>query len=121
MAVACLNYLIQLSINVVEDGEVTHLYDTLMKENLPILIADLINGCTPQQFVHDVATLLQDGDTIVAHKIQFDLELLLVKAFKRCDIGGQGLERIMAAPRFCTMRCCAYTKSVSFVKLCAHF
>ena len=129
----CANYPIQLSIDVVEDGEVTHLYDTLIKgarqfcpwvkEKVPIVITDLVNGCTLQEVVDDVAALLQDGDTIVAHNIQYDLELVLAKACKRRDIGGPALERIMAAPRFCTMRC-AYTKSVkatSLAKLCAHF
>ena len=128
------NYPIQLSVDVVEDGEITHAYDTLIsgatsfavwvKENVPITVAEASKGISFKQMLEDLAGILREGDTIVAHNISFDLDTAIGRTATRLNITNQSLQKILQAPRFCTMRC-AYTKSLQgkskLQDLCSHF
>ncbi len=77
---------IQLSVDIVEDGEVTHSYDTVIAgatsfaswvtDNVPITVAEVRQGTPFRQVLEDLAGLLQDGDTIVAHNASFVLSLI---------------------------------------------
>jgi DNA polymerase III epsilon subunit-like protein len=88
-----------------------------------------IRGGMPFRWVvKKLAALLQDGDTIVAHNVKFDLDTVLARTAQKlkerdyADVAG--LDRILQAPRFCTMHC-AYARSLakqpSLALLCRHF
>ena len=129
------NYPIQVSVDIVEDGEINHAYDTVIKgarqlskwvcENVPVTLQSLEFGRTLPEVVRDIAGLLRDGDTIVTHNTRFDLDTVLATASDRIGYDSLELRRILTAPRFCTMTC-AYSKRVwgrspSMATLCAHF
>lgn len=130
------SYPIQLSVDIVDEGVVHHAYDALIRgatqlapwvrENVPITLNDLHEkGKSIHDVIVDLATLLQEGDTVVAHNAAFDLDTVLGRTSRRLGIDTPELDRILTAPRFCTMRC-AYSK-VTFSKqpkmqdLCNHF
>ena len=128
------NYPIQLSVDIVEDGEITHAYDTLIAgatsfadwvlKNVHITVEEASKGVPFKQMLEDLASILQEGDTIVAHNISFDLDTAIGRTAKKLHITNQSLQKILQMPRFCTMRC-AYTKSLqggsSMKDLCAHY
>ena len=128
------NYPIQLSVDIVEDGEITHAYDTLIsgatsfaiwvKENVPITVTEASKGIPFKQMLEDLAGILQEGDTIVAHNISFDINLAIGRTADKLGITNEALQKILQAPRFCTMHC-AYTKALkgrtSMKDLCDHF
>ena len=129
------NFLIQVSVHIVEDGEIPHAYDSRIKgarqltrwvrENVPVTLESLEYGRTLPQVVCDIAGILLDGDTIVTHNTRFDLDDVLAKATDRIGYDSLELRRILTAPRFCTMTC-AYSKRVwgrfpNMAALCAHF
>ena len=130
------SYPIQLSVDIVEDGSVHHAYDALIsgatqlapwvRENVPITVAELYRqGKDIRDVIDDLAALLQDGDTIVAHNAAFDLDTVLSRTSRRLGIETPELNRILTAPRFCTMRC-AYSKNAfgrlpKMKDLCDHF
>ena len=143
------NFPIQVSVDIVEDGQVQHAYDSLISgatqfapwvhENVPVSVVDIERkGKTLRTVVVEMAALLQEGDTIVAHNVLFDLNTALARrATRAClDTGDSSegecpgfrcpeLRRILAAPRFCTMRC-AYWKGVfkrppKLHDMCDHF
>ena len=129
------NFPIQVSVDIVEDGEIHHAYDSLIagasqfnkwvRTNVPVTLESLEYGRTLPQVVCDIAGLLRDGDTIVTHNTRYDLDDVLAKAAARTGYDSLELRRILAAPRFCTMTC-AYSKRVwgkwpSMVAFCAHF
>ena len=73
----------------------------------------------------DLAELIQEGDTLVAHNVHFDLVQVLARTVTRLGITSDASEKVLATPRFCTMRC-AYSASVfpkwpSLADLCQHF
>ena len=74
--------------------------------------------------LEDLAGILQEGDTIVAHNINFDLNTAIGRTADKLGIMNQALQKILQAPRFCTMRC-ACTKALqggsTMKDLCAHF
>ncbi len=115
------NYPIQLSVDVVEDGEITHAYDTLIsgatsfaiwvKENVPITVTEASKGIPFKQMLEDLAGILREGDTIVAHNISFDINLAIGRTADKLGITSEALQKILQAPRFCTMQC-AYTKAL---------
>ena len=128
------SYPIQLSVDIVEDGEVWHAFDTLVwgaeqlapwvRANVPISLEGLEEGVLFEDAVHDLARLLRDGDTIVAHGASFDLDMVLARAARRLDCEGLA-QQVLALPRFCTMRC-AYSRAAlgrqpGLKDLCAHF
>ncbi len=90
------NYPIQLSVDIVEDGEITHAYDTLISgatsfadwvnDNVPITVAEVSKGIPFKQMLEDLAGILQEGDTIVAHNISFDLDTAIGRTAKRLNI-----------------------------------
>lgn len=129
------NYPIQLSVDIVEDGEVSHAYDTIIsgatsfapwvKANVKITVAEASRGKPFREVLEDLAGLLQDGDVIVAHNAHFDLEQVTATAARRIGIGTPALRKVLQCPRFCTMKC-AYTrtlckKQTKLATLCEHF
>ena len=125
---------IQLSVDIVEDGEVTHAYDTIISgatsfapwvlENIAITVAEASRGRPFRQVLEDLAGILQEGDTIVAHNASFDLDTAIGRTAEKLRIKTHALQKILQTPRFCTMRC-AYTKALQgkskLQDLCAHF
>jgi DNA polymerase III epsilon subunit-like protein len=130
------SYPIQLSVDIVEeDGVVYHAYDTIIagatglapwvKEHVPISLEQIRHGESFTNVLEHLAGLLQDGDTIVAHNVGFDVGLAIGTTAERLGINSLALGRILEAPRFCTMRC-AYSKEVfgrqpKLIDLCKHF
>ena len=126
---------IQLSVDVVEDGEVWHAFDTMIagatqlapwvRANVPIRVQDLAAGRPFRDVVQELAGLLRDGDTIVAHNASFDLGMVLARTAHRLGYDSEELQRILRAPRFCTMRCAfsrtALGRQPGLRQLCAHF
>ena len=128
---------IQVSVDVVdEEGEVSHAYDTVIagatslaywvKQNVPVGLTDIASGRAFEGVVADLAQILQPGDTIVAHNAAFDLDLVLGRTARRLNIECPDLNKLLQAPRFCTMSC-AYAKGIVGGKcpklktLCGHF
>ena len=126
---------IQVSVHTVEDGEIQHAYTSLIKgaerltpwvrANVPVTLESLESGKTLPEVVTDLADILREGDTIVAHNSRFDLHDVLATACSRTNYDSAELRRILAAPRFCTMTC-AYSKRIwgkwpSMEAFCAHF
>jgi len=128
---------VQLSIDIVdEDGTITHAYDTVIAgakgftqwvvDNVPITLEQVRREGRPFREVLDVfAGLIQDGDILVAHNLEFDFNRVIVKSITRMNIESPAAERIRAAPKFCTMKCSystsSFGKQVKFSKLCEHF
>jgi DNA polymerase III epsilon subunit-like protein len=91
-------------------------------------MADIRGGTPFRAVVQKLADLIRDGDTIVAHNLQFDMNTVLArtaqKLKERDGAEVPGLDRVLQAPRFCTMRC-AYARSLSrqpsLELLCKHF
>jgi len=131
------NFPIQVAIDIVdEDGTVAHAYDTIIAgatgfcswvhANVPITLEQVKNEGRPfKDVIEDIAALLQDGDCLVAHNARFDLEQVMCTTAKRLKIVSPALDRILGAPRFCTMQC-AYSKNAfprrpKMATLCEHF
>ena len=130
------SYPIQVSVDIVDDGVAYHAYDSLIRgatqlapwvrENVPIaLLALQKDGKDLREILVDLASLLREGDTIVAHNVSFDLDTALGRTTRRLGIDTPELRCILTAPRFCTMRC-AYSKVVfnrppKLKDLCEHF
>ena len=129
------SYPIQLAVSVVEDGVVRHEYDTLIRgatrfakwvwQNVPIPLHALKDGKGFPEVIEDFASILKDGDVLVAHNADFDLGTVFSGVSRRLGIDTPALQKILQMPRFCTMKC-AYSKSVfskqpSMGELCAHF
>jgi DNA polymerase III epsilon subunit-like protein len=128
---------IQISIDAVEYGEITHLYDTLVKgatqfspwvrENVPITLESLADGKDFAQVIREVAALIKDGDCLVAHCRNYDIDQVVVK-WARCKncLDMPELKRITNAAPFCTLRC-PYTQTAlpfggrKLHHLCDHF
>jgi DNA polymerase III epsilon subunit-like protein len=122
----------------VQDGEIHHAFDTIIsgatnlsawaKTHVNVTIEEIRGGMPFRWVVKKLAALLQDGDTIVAHNVKFDLDTVLARTAQRMKERDYaevaGLDRILQAPRFCTMRC-AYARSLdkqpSLKLLCKHF
>ena len=105
----------------VEDGEVWHAFDTIIagatqlapwvRANVPISLQDITAGRPFCDVVGGgLAGLLRDGDTIVAHNATFDLGMVLARTARRLEFDSEELQRILRAPRFCSMRC-AYSRA----------
>ena len=127
---------IQVSVDIVEDGVTWHEYDSLIKgatrfapwvrEHVPVSLSGIwIEGRELCDVLVDLANLLHEGDTIVAHNVSFDLDTVLGRATERLGIDTPELRRILAAPRFCTMRCAyarmAFKRLPKLHELCQHF
>jgi DNA polymerase III epsilon subunit-like protein len=132
------NFPTQISVDIVQDGEVQHAFDTVIagatnlsawsKANVNVSIEEIRGGMPFRWVVKKLAALLQDGDTIVAHNAKFDVDIVLARTAQRMkERDGAdviGLDRILQAPRFCTMRC-AYARGLDkqpkLELLCKHF
>jgi DNA polymerase III epsilon subunit-like protein len=128
---------IQISVDLVEYGEITHLYDTLVRgatqfapwvrANVPISPESLADGKDFAQVIREVAALIQDGDCVVAHNRIYDIDQVIVK-YARCKnlLDMPELKRITSAAPLCTWRC-PYTQTAlpssgrKLPHLCAHF
>ncbi len=82
-----------------------------VKDNVPITVAEIRKGKPFRQVLEDLAGLMQDGDTIVAHNASFDLNTAIGRTADKLGIKTWALQKILQAPRFCTLRC-AYTKAL---------
>ena len=108
---------LQVSVDAVEYGEITHLYDSLVK------------GATQlSPWVREnVAALIQDGHCLVAHSRHYDIDQVIVK-WARCKncLDMPELKRITSAAPFCTLKC-PYTQTAlpyggrKLPHLCEHF
>ena len=129
------SYPIQVSVDIVEDGQAYHAYDCVVsgarglaawvQKNVPITLEDVQRGRPFEQVLEDIAAIVQDGDTIVAHNVAFDLDTAIARTARRLNLDTPALRKILTAPRFCTMRC-AYSRQIfgrapSLHALCKHF
>ena len=130
------SYPIQISVDIVEDGVARHAYDSLIRgatqlapwvhENVPISLSALREeGKDLCEILVDMAALLREGDTIVAHNAAFDLDTALGRTMRRLGVDTPELRSILTAPRFCTMRCAyfkaAFNRQPKLKELCQHF
>jgi len=114
------NYPIQVSLTAVEDGTVTHLYDSLIRgalscatwvsDNVPIKMSDLEYAPELTTVLQEIAARLHPDDFIVAHKARFDMEQCLRRSAKKLGMRTRDLDFILGLPRFCTQNC-EYVKS----------
>ena len=131
------SYPTQLSVDVVEEGVVWHAFDTCIRgatslapwvrENVPVSMEDIRGGRKFEDVLEELANLIQEGDTLVAHNANFDINMVIVRAARLLAIKSPALDRILACPRFCTMRS-AYARTIrgdgkwpSMAQLCEHF
>ena len=135
------NHPCQLSVDVVEEGEAWHAFDTLIrgairfskwsKENLNFTVDEANErGVALEEAVQRLADLITPGTTIVAHNIQFDLDQCLARTVSKLGSAASpelytALQKVLTAPRFCTFRC-AYSKmafgnKANLGTLCKHF
>ena len=134
---------IQLSVDLVEHGEVSHAMDAVIRgatqlspwvrENVPITLRDIQErGVDFKGVLKQLADILREGDMIVAHNAQFDLETVLARTTNKLydldcldDSTHAAARAILETPRFCTMRCAysqtTFGKSPSMRQLCEHF
>ena len=88
------SYPIQLSVDFVEHGEVTHAMDAVIRgatqlspwvrKNVPVTLKDLEErGVDFKEGVKQLADMLRDGDMIVARNAQFDLETVLARTVEQ--------------------------------------
>ena len=127
---------IQVSVDIVESsGVVEHAYDAIILgatrlcpwvvQNVPIPMSAVLSGKPLVKVADELDALLHPEDVIVAHNVAFDMDLALARTCERMDIASTTLRRLLAAPRFCTMRC-SYSRSVfgrqpKLKDLCEHF
>ena len=93
------------------------------RKNVPV--SDPSEAKDLGEIIADLAGLLREGDTIVAHNVDFDLNTVLARAASLLRIDTPELRQVLKTPRFCTMRC-EYNRSVfrkwpKLVDLCTHF
>ena len=132
------SYPVQICVYAVEDGEVSHLYETVIsgvtsrsewaQKNIRLTLEEIEGGIPFYQMIDELADLIKTGDVLVAHNASFDIGMCIGTAARRIrneplDLGA--IDMILAAPRFCTVRC-AYCKSIfgkqpKMQQLCDHF
>ena len=129
------SYPVQLSVHAVEDGEVSQLYDTVIRgvtsrapwaqANIRLSLAEIAAGKPFETMISDLAGLMQEGDVLVAHNASFDLDTCIGRTAMKLKMDTPALRSILAAPRFCTMRCAyckgAFKKAPKLQELCDHF
>ena len=134
------SYPIQVSADLVDDGVVEHAYDAVVsgatslspwtKQNVSLTLSEIAAGKPFAEVLSDLAVLVDENTTIVAHNASFDLNIALRRTAVKLGLGNSpSLKKIMELPakqRFCTMRC-AYSKAVfgskqpKLADLCEHF
>ncbi len=132
------NYPVQICVYAVEEGEVSHLYETVIcgvtsrskwaQDNIRLTLEEIANGIPFYQMIEELADLIKPGDVLVAHNASFDIGMCIATAARRIrnePICFDDLDVILTAPRFCTMRC-AYCKNTfgkcpNMQQLCDHF
>ena len=109
------SYPIQLSVDFVEHGEVTHAMDAMIRgatqlspwvrKNVIVTLNDLEErGVDFKGALQQLADMLREGDVIVAHNAQFDLETVLARtADKLYYLDFPAARVILEVPRLCTM------------------
>ena len=131
------SYPVQLSVDFVEHGEVTHAMDAMIwgatqlspwvRKHVPVTLKDLEErGVDFKGVLQQLATMLREDDVIVAHNTQFDLETVLARTVDRLFyLDFPAARAILEAPRFCTIRCAysqtTFGKQPSMRQLCGHF
>ena len=130
------DYPVQVGVHAVEDGVVSPLYRAVIcgatsmnkwcQENIRLTREEIAAGIPFQQMITELAALMEPGDIMVAHKVEFDVGTCIGLTAQRLNYESLELQKILAAPRFCTMLC-AYSKQTfnnrwpSVAKLCEHF
>ena len=130
------NFPCQISVDIVEDGATWHAFDTLIRgatrfgkwstENLSYTVEDVNEkGIEFAEVVNQLAALITQETTIVAHNIKFDMEDCLARTANKLQYDSPELQKVLTAPRFCTCKC-QYSKSLFGNKanlgaLCKHF
>jgi len=123
------NYPIQVSVDAVVDGDVVHLYDTLIrgatclsrwtKENVSVTVEQLrAEGKPWRQVQDDLNKLVEEGDVMASHNTEFDMERvcgsMLFKTYMEPYDDYGGIDRLAVKinresrkmydlPRICTM------------------
>ena len=129
------NYPIQLSVEIVEDGAVSHAFDSWIKgakqlsawtrEHVPVTMEELQRGRFLEDVLEELSGLLRDGDVLVSHNTNYDLSLVIGKYARIYDREDeQPYARILEWPRFCTMQNAysrANLKKRDMAGLCQHF
>jgi DNA polymerase III epsilon subunit-like protein len=130
------SYPIQISVDVVDpDLSVEHIYDASIRgatqlsrwtrQNVPVALEDFDNSKDLRQIIADLAGLLREGDPIVAHNADFDLNTVLACTASRLGIDTPELRQVLKTPRFCTMHCehsrFVFGRMPKLADLCAHF
>ena len=129
------SYPVQLSVHAVEDGEVSQLYETVIcgvtsrapwaQKNIRLTLAEIARGIPFRTMITELARLLKPGDVLVAHNASFDLDTCISRTATKLNVDSFALRRILATPRFCTMRCAyskgAFKKAPKLQDLCDHF
>ncbi len=117
-------------------GVVFHLFRTVIfgptsmsawcQNNLRLTLGEIAAGIPFHQMIAELAALLQPGDVMVAHKVEFDIGTCIGTTARNLEYDSLDLQRILTAPRFCTMLC-AYSKETfnnrwpTMARLCGHF
>ncbi len=130
------SYPVQVGVHAVEDGVVSPLYRAVIcgatsmnkwcQENIRLTRAEIANGIPFQQMITELAALMEPGDVMVAHKVEFDVGTCIGSTARMLEYDSPELQRILTAPRFCTMLC-AYSKETfnnrwpTMARLCGHF
>ena len=102
------SYPIQVSLTAVENGVVTHLYDSLIQgaasfatwvdDNVPIKISDLDGAPCLRTVITEMASKLKPDDFIVAHNVRFDMEQCLRRTAEFKGFKSPELDFIKFAP-----------------------
>ena len=129
------SYPVQLSVHAVKDGEVSHLYETVIsgvtsrskwaQDNIRLSLEEIAYGTPFRRMIYELARLLKPGDVLVAHNASFDIDMAIGRTALKLKMDTPALRSILAAPRFCTMRCAyckgAFKKAPKLQELCDHF
>ena len=99
---------IQVSLTAVENGVVTHLYDSLIQgaesfatwvnDNVPIKISDLDGAPGLRTVIAEMASKLKPDDFVVAHNVRFDMEQCLRRTAEFKGIKSPELDFILGLP-----------------------
>ncbi len=95
-------------------------------KNIRLTPEEIANGIPLQQMITELAAPVNPGDNMVPPKVDFAVGTCIGTTAQRLDYESPELQRILTAPRFCTMLC-AYSQQTfnnrwpSMAMLCEHF
>ena len=110
------NHPVQISVYAVEDGEFSHLYETVIcgvtsrakwvQDNVRLTMEEIEGGIPFRQMLTELADLLKPGDVLVAHNASFDIDTCISNAAMRLGLDDEEceehviLQKILTTPRF---------------------